>query len=89
MYPSERRTMAMLAPVGNLVPRCAFRWLHKSLEIAKPNYFSRVQTRGFVYTLRMNILTCAQLKLDDYAEFQIVQTISNQISILCSINLSL
>jgi hypothetical protein len=50
------------------------------LETAEPNYFSRVQTRGFVYTLRMNILTCAQLKLDDSAEFQIVPTISNQIS---------
>jgi hypothetical protein len=45
------------------------------LETAEPNYFSRVQTRGFVYTLRMNILTCAQLKLDDSAEFQIVPTI--------------
>jgi hypothetical protein len=40
----------------NLVPRCSFRSLHKPLETAEPNYFSRVQTRDFVYTLRMNIL---------------------------------
>jgi hypothetical protein len=76
---------------SNLVPRCSFRWLHKPLETAEPNYFSRVQTRGFVYTLRMNILTCAQLKLDDSAEFQIVPKKYNQISILhvlYSINLS-
>jgi hypothetical protein len=38
--------------------------------------------------LRMNILTCAQLKLDDSAEFQIVPAIPNQISILYSIKLS-
>jgi hypothetical protein len=30
----------------------------------------------------MNIFTCAKLKLDDSAEFQIVPTISNPISIL-------
>jgi hypothetical protein len=29
----------------------------RSLETTESNYFSRVQTRGFVYTLRMNILT--------------------------------
>jgi hypothetical protein len=49
-------------------------------------HFSR--TLHFVYTLRMNILTCAPRKLDDAAEFQIVPTISIQISILYSINLS-
>jgi hypothetical protein len=54
-----------------------------------PNYFSRVQTHGFVYTLRMNILACAQLKLDDSTEFQIARTICNQISIFNSINLLL
>jgi hypothetical protein len=58
-------------------------------QTAEPNYFSHVQTHGFVYSLCMNILTCAQLKLDDSAEFQIVPTISNQISILYSINLVL
>jgi hypothetical protein len=52
---------------SNLVSRYSFRRLHKPLETAEPNYFSRVQTRGFVHTLRMNILTNAQLKLDDSA----------------------
>jgi hypothetical protein len=46
---------------------------------SRPRVFVRLapQTRGFVYTLGMNILTCAQLKLDDSAEFQIVQKIAN------------
>jgi hypothetical protein len=69
---------------GNLLPRCSFRLWKRLIEL----YLSRVQTRGFVYTLRMTILTCAWLKLDDSAEFQIVPTISNQISILYRINLS-
>jgi hypothetical protein len=32
--------------VINLVPKRSLRWLHKPLELAEPNYFSRVQTRG-------------------------------------------
>jgi hypothetical protein len=77
---TERATLTWMGQrfCANLVPRCSFRWLQKPLEAAEPNYFSLVQTRSFVYTLRMNILTCAQLKLDDYAEFQIVPTIYNQ-----------
>jgi hypothetical protein len=63
-----------VVPDCNLVPRCSFRWLHKPLETAEPNYFSRVQTRGFVYTLRMNILTCAQLNLDDSKIKQVTLT---------------
>jgi hypothetical protein len=31
----------------------------------RPNYFSCLQTHGFVYTLRMNILTCAQPKITE------------------------
>jgi hypothetical protein len=48
--------------------------------------FSRTNT--CFCALRMNIFTCAQQKLDGSAEFQIVPTISNQISILYSRNLS-
>jgi hypothetical protein len=50
-----QNAISMPQSTTNLIPRCSFRWLHKPLETAEPNYFSRIQTHGFVYTLRMNI----------------------------------
>jgi hypothetical protein len=63
-------------------------WLHKLLT----ELLFLCSNTWFVNTLRMNILTFAKLKIaekfDDSAEFQIVPKISNQISILYSIELS-
>jgi hypothetical protein len=60
----------------------------RTLVTSQPGYeitWLRVIILCILYTLRVNILTChafVQLKLEDSAEFQIVPTISNQISII-------
>jgi hypothetical protein len=49
----------------SLVPRCLFRWLRPQTSgKVWPNFFSHVQTSDFVYKLHMNILTCAQPKIE-------------------------